>query len=295
MPRLIFPMSALVFGLLASATPFSASAEPELIDDFEDGDDAGWIHIDLLEGTSFGPTIYTVENGSYCIRSSAPLPFISVFVGTGALWELSTVDTRYSNGFVRAAVTPSNEMSLIDVPMRVTPCTPSGLAGYNFYLDHSQTAIGISRLNCDGTVDEFSDAFFFSEPGFTYVLEAGAVGTALTLRAWALGAPEPNTPQVAVFDATHSQGAFGLAVYNNAFANGEQLDACFDDVVFTPPPCIGDVDTDGDVDLQDLAFVLAHFGIACHPQACGEDLDGDADVDLQDLALLLSRFGSSCP
>lgn len=295
MPRFIFPMRALVIALLTSTTPFSASAEPELVDDFDDGDDASWMYIDLLEGTPYGPTIYVVENGRYCIRSSAPLPSISVFVGTGALWEPSTVDTRYSNGFVRAAVTPSNEMSLIDVPMRVTFCTPSGLVGYNFYLDHSQTAIGISRLNCDGTVDVLDDAFFFSAPGFTYVLEAGAVGTALTLRAWPLGAPEPNTPQVVVSDATHSEGAFGLAVYNNPFAAEEILDACFDDVVFTPPPCVGDVDTDGDVDLQDLAFVLAHFGIDCHPQACSEDLDSDADVDLQDLALLLSRFGSLCP
>lgn len=61
-----------------------------------------------------------------------------------------------------------------------------------------------------------------------------------------------------------------------------------------PPSCVGDVDSDGDVDLQDLAFLLAHFGTPSGASAADGDTDGDADVDLQDLANLLGRFGESC-
>ena len=54
-----------------------------------------------------------------------------------------------------------------------------------------------------------------------------------------------------------------------------------------------DIDGDGDVDLQDLAILLAHYGMQSsdigHAQG---DLDGDHDVDLQDLAILLAEYGS---
>lgn len=61
-----------------------------------------------------------------------------------------------------------------------------------------------------------------------------------------------------------------------------------------PPGCVGDVDGDRDVDLQDLTFLLAHFG---ENEAALEDgdVDQDGDVDLQDLAILLARFGIVCP
>ena len=48
----------------------------------------------------------------------------------------------------------------------------------------------------------------------------------------------------------------------------------------------GDFDGDGDVDLSDLAHLLASYGTDD-----GGDLDGDGDTDLADLALLLSNYG----
>lgn len=56
----------------------------------------------------------------------------------------------------------------------------------------------------------------------------------------------------------------------------------------------GDIDNDGDVDVQDLAFLLATFGL-CDGQtgyAASADLDGDNCVTLQDLAILLAVFGT---
>lgn len=61
-----------------------------------------------------------------------------------------------------------------------------------------------------------------------------------------------------------------------------------------PPGCIGDLDGDRVVDLQDLAGLLANFGSMQATLAEG-DVDNDGDVDIADLALLLAHFGESCP
>ena len=52
----------------------------------------------------------------------------------------------------------------------------------------------------------------------------------------------------------------------------------------------GDLDGDGDVDLNDLAILLTSYGIDA-----GGDVDGDGDTDLSDLAALLANYGTSCP
>jgi hypothetical protein len=60
------------------------------------------------------------------------------------------------------------------------------------------------------------------------------------------------------------------------------------------PQCPGDLDGDGDVDLSDLAQLLAHYGMTGVGYGDG-DIDGDGDVDLADLAALLSVYGTGCP
>jgi len=57
----------------------------------------------------------------------------------------------------------------------------------------------------------------------------------------------------------------------------------------------GDVDHDGDVDLTDLAQLLANYGIDSGARFEDGDMDGDGDVDLSDLATLLSFYGTSGP
>jgi hypothetical protein len=59
------------------------------------------------------------------------------------------------------------------------------------------------------------------------------------------------------------------------------------------PPCPGDLDGDGDVDLSDLARLLGHYGESGAVYEDG-DLDGDGDVDLADLAALLAAYGTTC-
>jgi len=56
------------------------------------------------------------------------------------------------------------------------------------------------------------------------------------------------------------------------------------------PDLEGDLDGDCDVDLNDLALLLASYNVDD-----GGDLDGDGDTDLADLSLLLANYGSVCP
>lgn len=67
-----------------------------------------------------------------------------------------------------------------------------------------------------------------------------------------------------------------------------------DDLTLVPAgaPCTGDVNGDGEVNLTDLAQLLANFGAT--GSGLDGDLDGDDDVDLTDLATLLSNFGIVC-
>ena len=58
------------------------------------------------------------------------------------------------------------------------------------------------------------------------------------------------------------------------------------------PPCPGDADGNGTIDLTDLALVLSDFGKS--GQSLSGDVDNDGDVDLTDLALVLGEFGKSC-
>jgi hypothetical protein len=54
--------------------------------------------------------------------------------------------------------------------------------------------------------------------------------------------------------------------------------------------CWGDLDGDHDVDLADLAALLASYGRCTYG-----DVDGDRDTDLSDLAWLLTRYQQPCP
>jgi hypothetical protein len=68
----------------------------------------------------------------------------------------------------------------------------------------------------------------------------------------------------------------------------------FQIVAFACGDCPGDLDGDDDVDLADLAQLLAHYGMTGMTYEDG-DLDADGDVDLSDLSALLAVYGTTCP
>lgn len=62
----------------------------------------------------------------------------------------------------------------------------------------------------------------------------------------------------------------------------------------TARACLGDLNGDFFVDLNDLTTLLSNFGTPSGATLADGDLDGDGDVDLEDLTVLLSAFGSIC-
>lgn len=82
-------------------------------------------------------------------------------------------------------------------------------------------------------------------------------------------------------------------------ATGSIVEAALDDFMITVTDCEdvscpGDLDGDLDIDLEDLAVLLANFGTTSGADPEDGDVDGDGDVDLADLSVVLSVFGSVC-
>gem|GEM_PF-1750242 len=61
------------------------------------------------------------------------------------------------------------------------------------------------------------------------------------------------------------------------------------------PFCFGDLDENGEVDLNDLATLLGRYGTTSGMTYADGDLDDDGDIDLDDLAYLLGLYGTICP
>ena len=83
-------------------------------------------------------------------------------------------------------------------------------------------------------------------------------------------------------------------------AGGSVVEAGIDDfavirIVCEEVECPGDLDGDRDVDLADLAALLANYGTTSGAEYEDGDLDGDGDVDLSDLSALLAVYGTTCP
>jgi hypothetical protein len=74
----------------------------------------------------------------------------------------------------------------------------------------------------------------------------------------------------------------------------DEIGGYFDDLsAVVLDACPGDLDADRDVDLSDLATLLAHFGQSGATFEDG-DLNADGNVDLSDLSAMLSAFGQTC-
>jgi hypothetical protein len=115
------------------------------------------------------------------------------------------------------------------------------------------------------THDYYTGYFEHGVPPDGMTLVLSQVGPALPEGVWLEIALTPH-----LLDAAEQRPAIPYTLY-----------------VATPLP--GDVDFDGDVDLTDLALLLADYG--CAGDDCAGDIDHDGVTDLSDLATLLGHYG----
>jgi hypothetical protein len=93
---------------------------------------------------------------------------------------------------------------------------------------------------------------------------------------------------LAAADCNDNGVADGCDIVNGTspYTNGNGIpDEC-------EPPIPGDIDGDGDVDVDDLTQVILGWG-PCpgQPDPCPADIDGDGDVDVDDLTQLILNWG----
>lgn len=85
-------------------------------------------------------------------------------------------------------------------------------------------------------------------------------------------------------------GSFSMPITGGSF----ELVGGFWSAAAPSEPCVGDINGDRQVTLNDLTILLANFGVPSGATLATGDLNGDHAVDLGDLTILLSQFGTSC-
>lgn len=140
----------------------------------------------------------------------------------------------------------------------------------------------------------------FGDPGFTvqdliaYRGELYAIGSIVSIQAriarWTGSAWERLEEPAGSFLLRGIPYNGDLVVGGSILTAGEHVSAFW---ARLGPPCAGDVNGDGLVDLEDLAALLANFGSDVPPGE-GGDLNCDGVVTFEDLSTLLSVFGAPC-
>jgi hypothetical protein len=210
------------------------------VDDFADGNDAGWTRIDFTGIGSFD-----ANSGAYRLRTESALPPDDPFVGTmAATWEGARDNPAFGHGIVHGTIRANTEGTTAGYLLRANT-NPNEDHDYGFFGSSSFGTFYIERfdLNAGGqTIIAMADPeehpFVIGED---YRIEAGVWGDFIWMRAWKVGDPRPLLPMLVVRDDT-----FGpengtqlnvIAFFDPAAVTGPvQVDATFDDITFIPLP-----------------------------------------------------------
>ena len=162
---------------------------------------------------------------------------------------------------------------------------PAGTYWLEFTLngdsEYGPWAIPVTILGQTGKPDANAMAYSGSSDTWAPIIDAGVAQAPQDLPFLLTGLPLPPT------NDCNDNGILDEC----DIADGNSLDANGNGV---PDECelIGDIDGDGDVDLSDLAALLASYGKLVGEPGYnpGADFDHDGDVDLSDLAALLAHY-----
>jgi hypothetical protein len=225
-------MRKIIFGaVLGISVCAPAMAQQIFFDDFSSGNDGQWVRVDPIGGSTFG-----VVGGRYQMTSAVLPPMPSPAVGLGAFIADSAANNpQYANGTLRTSLLLDNGATNALVTARANN---DATLGYTFFINNVNTNsnfIGIGLLGVSSALASMSMPI---SEGVEYIIEASFFGTALSLKVWEAGQPEPAQPQVMWSDATFTSGAVGLGLYNQPTGSGGvggALSGSFDNVSFTIP------------------------------------------------------------
>jgi hypothetical protein len=156
---------------------------------------------------------------------------------------------------------------------------------------------GTARLSPFTAYEEANDVFLVAwNNNDTGTLTVQLVYDDGSLAGDALPIDNPGTASGVPCIATNTaDGRFLIAWADHKWESPGRHDILAQIVGVTAETPCPDLDGDGDVDLADLAQLLANYGVTSGATFEDGDLDGDGDVDLSDLAALLSEYGTTCP
>jgi hypothetical protein len=209
------------------------SVDAELIDNFNDGNDTGWSYIDNTTSSPWGPAEFDASSGGYTLATSGDVSANPPGVSDSLFAEwTSSAAPQFSNGFLRAKVRPNTEGTSFFLVLRRT-----GGSGYALGGATSQNDFYITRVD-NGVTIPLASATPLSGivAGQDWILEAGAVGSQISLKYWPDGETPPAIPQLTVSDSMYSSGPFLVgARRDNAFQAAGRVSVTFDDIVFRVP------------------------------------------------------------
>lgn len=166
-------------------------------------------------------------------------------------------------------------------------------------------ANGLEILPLSGTQNFYANTLAYDGGAIVTALSSSSSGTVLAARFDSAGAPvwtpSPSDACSVVsgksrLNTVLSSAGVALLAWEDSRAGNSDIYAqnINPDGSLGVDPCPADLDGDGDVDLSDLAALLANYGTTSGANPEDGDLDGDGDVDLADLAALLAVYGTTC-
>ena len=212
------------------------TAEPILVDDFNDRNDDGWTRVDSNLGQPWGPGIHDASSGAYRLMTTGVVPRNAP--GRGFLlssWDRST-DPVFSHGFVRTKVRVDTPHGVGAILFRYSGDVSSGFHGYAFVC-FAEKGFLLNVVEATTVTRAIRVPRIIVRTGEEWWMEGGAVGDRISMKVWRVGDPEPDLPQLTFLDSTHTHGVFGVDA-NMAFSSSAEdvVNTTFDDVLFTPVP-----------------------------------------------------------
>ena len=214
-------------------------------DNFDDGNDAGWMRYDPFTSAGVGLAAWGFTNGGYRIRTTAPSPNAQQ-LGAGRAGSIRS--EVYTNFYIAVDVVNWDDTlpHAAGILARVQTPGLGTTTGYAFTWDRGNPAsptagdVDISRITGEspsGVTVSGADQIHL-EPGKSYRFVFIGRGTQLEGRVYEL--PDTITPKVTVIgdDPTYSFGTGGLVIYDNSTGSTNICDVTFDNffaTVVEPP------------------------------------------------------------